>query len=132
VQAFARIGLIPDCGGTWFLPRLIGAARARALAMLAEPLPAETAAEWGLIWRMVEDEMLMDEAQALTARLAAQASAALALTKRVLDASGSNTLEQQLDLERELQLEAAAGPDHAEGVRAFLDKRPPVFGQTRS
>src|SRR3981081_668588 len=82
VQAFARIGLIPDCGGTWFLPRLIGAAGARALPMLAEALPAETAAEWGLIWRMVEDDALMDEAQALTARLAVQASTALALTKR--------------------------------------------------
>src|SRR5882672_10413917 len=84
VQAFARIGLIPDCGGTWFLPRLVGTARARALAMLAEPLPAETAAEWGLIWRMVEDENLADEAQALAARLASQASTALALTKRAL------------------------------------------------
>ncbi len=132
VQAFARIGLIPDCGGTWFLPRLIGNARARALAMLAEPLPAATAAEWGLIWRMVEDDRLMDEAQALAARLASQASTALALTKRALDASGSNTLDRQLDLEGELQLEAGGSPDHAEGVRAFLDKRAPVFGQTRS
>ena len=132
VQAFARIGLVPDCGGTWFLPRLIGMARARALAMLAEPLPAATAAEWGLIWRMVEDEKLADEAQALAARLASQASTALALTKRALDASGNNTLDRQLDLEGELQLEAGRSPDHAEGVRAFLDKRPPVFGQTRS
>ncbi len=117
VQAFARIGLIPDCGGTWFLPRLIGAARARALAMLAEP---------------VEDDALMNEAQVLAARLASQASTALALTKRALDASGSNTLDRQLDLEGELQLEAGGSPDHAEGVRAFLDKRAPVFGQTRS
>jgi 2-(1,2-epoxy-1,2-dihydrophenyl)acetyl-CoA isomerase len=132
VQAFARIGLIPDCGGTWFLPRLVGSARARALAMLAEPLPAETAAEWGLIWRMVEDEALADEAQALAARLAWQASKALALTKRALDASGSNALDHQLDLEGELQLEAGASPDHAEGLRAFLEKRPPVFGKTRS
>jgi 2-(1,2-epoxy-1,2-dihydrophenyl)acetyl-CoA isomerase len=132
VQAFARIGLIPDCGGTWFLPRLVGSARARALAMLAEPLPAETAAEWGLIWRVVEDEHLMDEAQALAARLAAQASTALALTKYALDMAGSNTLDHQLDLERELQLAAGKSPDHAEGVRAFLDKRPPVFGKTRS
>src|SRR3954453_4367441 len=132
VQAFTRIGLIPDCGGTWFLPRLIGTARARALAMLAEPLPAATAAEWGLIWRMVEDDRLMDEAQALAARLASQASTGLALTKRALDASGSNTLDRQLDLEGELQLEAGSSPDHAEGVRAFLDKRAPVFGQTRS
>jgi 2-(1,2-epoxy-1,2-dihydrophenyl)acetyl-CoA isomerase len=125
VQAFARIGLIPDCGGTWVLPRLVGGARARALAMLAEPLPAATAAEWGLIWRMVEDEKLADEAQALATRLATQASTALALTKRALDAAGNNTLDRQLDLEGELQLEAGNSPDHAEGVRAFLDKRPP-------
>jgi 2-(1,2-epoxy-1,2-dihydrophenyl)acetyl-CoA isomerase len=132
VQAFARIGLIPDCGGTWFLPRLVGTARARALAMLAEPLPAETAADWGLIWHMAEDERLMDEAQALAARLAAQASTALALTKRALDMAGGNTLDHQLDLEGELQLEAGKSPDHAEGVRAFLGKRRPVFAQTRS
>ena len=132
VQAFARIGLIPDCGGTWFLPRLVGAARARALAMLAEPLPAETAADWGLIWHMVEDERLMDEAQALAARLAAQASTALALIKRALDASGNNSLDRQLDLEGELQLEAGKSPDHAEGVRAFLDKRPAAFARARS
>src|SRR5207237_1797576 len=92
VEAFARIGLIPDCGGTWFLPRLVGTARARALALLAEPLSAETAAEWGLVWRMVEDDRLLPEAEALAARLASQASAALALTKRALDAAGDNTL----------------------------------------
>ena len=132
VQAFARIGLVPDCGGTWFLPRLLGTARARSLALLAEPLSAETAAEWGLVWRMVEDDRLMDEAQALAARLASQASTALALTKRALDVSGSNTLDRQLDLEGELQLEAGSSPDHAEGVRAFLEKRPPAFGKTRS
>jgi 2-(1,2-epoxy-1,2-dihydrophenyl)acetyl-CoA isomerase len=128
VEAFARIGLIPDCGGTWFLPRLVGSAR----AMLAEPLSAETAAEWGLIWRMVEDERLIEEAEALAARLASQASTALTLTKRALDAAGGNTLARQLDLEGELQLAAGTHPDHAEGVRAFLDKRPAVFGQTRS
>src|SRR5204863_8019845 len=111
---------------------LVGTARARALAMLAEPLPAATAAEWGLIWRMVEDDRLMEEAQALAARLASQASAALALTKRALDASGNNTLDRQLDLEGELQLGAGKSPDHAEGVRAFLEKRAPVFGQTRT
>ena len=132
VEAFARIGLVPDCGGTWFLPRLVGAARARALAMLAEPLPAAAAAEWGLIWRTVEDARLMPEAEALAERLAGQASTALALIKRALDESAGNPLAHQLDLERELQLKAAATPDHAEGVRAFLDKRPAVFGQTRS
>jgi 2-(1,2-epoxy-1,2-dihydrophenyl)acetyl-CoA isomerase len=132
VQAFARIGLIPDCGGTWFLPRLIGTARARALAFLAEPLPAETAAEWGLVWRMTEDERLLPEAEALAARLAGQASNALALTKRALDAAGDNTLAQQLDLEGELQRRAGAHPDHAEGVRAFLEKRPAAFAKARS
>jgi 2-(1,2-epoxy-1,2-dihydrophenyl)acetyl-CoA isomerase len=132
VQAFARIGLIPDCGGTWFLPRLIGTARARALAFLAEPLPAETAAEWGLVWRMTEDERLLPEAEALAARLAGQASNALALTKRALDATGENTLAQQLDLEGELQRQAGAHPDHAEGVRAFLEKRPAAFAKTRN
>ena len=132
VQAFARIGLIPDCGGTWFLPRLIGTARARALAFLAEPLPAETAAEWGLVWRMTEDERLLPEAEALAACLAGQASTALALTKRALDAAGENALAQQLDLEGELQRQAGAHPDHAEGVRAFLEKRPAAFAKTRN
>jgi len=127
IQAFARIGLIPDCGGTWFLPRLVGTARARALAMLAEPLPAATAAEWGLIWQMVEDDRLIAEAQALAARLATQATTALALMKRALDAAATNPLDRQLDLERDLQAEAGASPDHREGVRAFLDKRPPAF-----
>src|SRR3954463_14108904 len=82
VQAFARIGLVPDCGGTWFLPRLVGMARARALIMLAEKLPAETAAEWGMIWQVVEDDRLMDEAHALTARLASGPSVALGLIKQ--------------------------------------------------
>src|SRR5919202_5734166 len=81
VQAFSRIGLVPDCGGTWFLPRLVGTARARALAFLAEPLPAETAAEWGMIWQVVDDIKLMAEAQALTARLAAGPTVALGLIK---------------------------------------------------
>jgi 2-(1,2-epoxy-1,2-dihydrophenyl)acetyl-CoA isomerase len=127
VQAFARIGLVPDCGGTWFLPRLIGMARARALAMLAEPLSAATAAEWGMIWRVVEDDRLMTEAHALAARLAGEATIGLALTKRAFDAAEANSLDDQLDLERDLQAKASASPDHAEGVRAFLEKRPPVF-----
>ena len=132
VQAFSRIGLIPDCGGTWFLPRLVGIARARALAMLAEPLSAETAAEWGMIWRAVEDDRLMAEAHALAARLASAATIGLALTKRALAAAEANDLDDQLDLERDLQAEAGATPDHAAGVRAFLDKRPPVFTGRRS
>src|SRR6266851_4981709 len=132
VQAFARIGLIPDCGGTWFLPRLVGMARARALAMLAEPLPAATAAEWGMIWRVVADDRLMAEGHALAARLAGGATRGLALTKRALDMAEANDLDLQLDLERDLQEEAGASPDHAEGVRAFLEKRPPVFTGRRS
>jgi 2-(1,2-epoxy-1,2-dihydrophenyl)acetyl-CoA isomerase len=132
VQAFARIGLIPDCGGSWFLPRLVGMARARALALLAEPLPAATAAEWGMIWQVVEDDRLMTETHALAARLAGAATHGLALAKRALDAADTNDLDRQLDLERDLQEAASASPDHAEGVRAFLEKRPPVFTGRRS
>ncbi len=132
VQAFARIGLIPDCGGTWFLPRLVGMACARAIAMLAEPLPAATAAEWGMIWRVVADDRLMAEAHALAARLAGGATRALALTKRALDMAETNDLDNQLELERDLQEEASVSPDHAEGVRAFLEKRPAVFTGRRS
>jgi 2-(1,2-epoxy-1,2-dihydrophenyl)acetyl-CoA isomerase len=127
IQAFSRIGLIPDVGGTWFLPRLAGAARARALAILGEPLSAERAAEWGLIWQAVDDDKLMAEAHSLAARLAKQATAGIALAKRALDAAETNTLDQQLDLERDLQDEAAHTPDYAEGVRAFVEKRAPVF-----
>ncbi len=128
VQAFARIGLIPDAGGTWVLPRLVGSARARGLALLAEPLPAEKAEAWGLIWKMVEDAALMGEAEAICTRLAAGPSHGLALIRRALDASETNGLSAQLDLERDLQREASMHPDYTEGVRAFMEKRPPVFG----
>jgi 2-(1,2-epoxy-1,2-dihydrophenyl)acetyl-CoA isomerase len=127
IQAFAKIGLIPDVGGTWFLPRLVGAARARGLALLAEPLSAERAEAWGLIWQAVDDDKLMDAAQVLAARLAQGPTIGLALAKRALDAAEGNDLASQLDLERDLQCEAARTPDYAEGVRAFLEKRPPVF-----
>src|SRR5216684_2179928 len=127
VQAFAKIGLVPDCGGTWILPRLLGPARARALALTGEPLPAEKAEAWGLIWRAVDDAALMSEAHGLCAAFAAAPTVALALTKRLIDESWGNDLDTQLDLERESQREASLTPDCAEGVRAFLGKRPPVF-----
>jgi 2-(1,2-epoxy-1,2-dihydrophenyl)acetyl-CoA isomerase len=132
VQAFAKIGLVPDCGGTWLLPRLVGPARARALAFTAEPLSAERAEAWGLIWKALDDAALMQEAHKLCARQAAGPTVGLALTKRLLDESWSHDLEDQLDLEREAQREASLTPDYAEGVRAFIDKRPPVFTGRRA
>jgi 2-(1,2-epoxy-1,2-dihydrophenyl)acetyl-CoA isomerase len=131
IQSFAKVGLVPDSGGTWMLPRLVGPARARALALTAEPLPAETAEAWGMIWKAVADAALMDEAHRLCAYFAGAATVGLALTKRALDESWSNDLEAQLELERELQREASLTPDYAEGVRAFMEKRPPVFGGRR-
>jgi 2-(1,2-epoxy-1,2-dihydrophenyl)acetyl-CoA isomerase len=127
VQSFAKIGLVPDSGGTWILPRLIGAARARALALTAEPLPADKAESWGLIWKAVPDLELMDEAHKLCRHFASAPTIGLALIKRALDASWENDFEAQLDLEREFQREASLNPDYAEGVRAFMEKRAPVF-----
>ncbi len=127
VQAFIRIGLLPDAGGTWLLPRLVGDARARALAMLGEPVPAAQAEAWGLIWRAVPDDALMAEAGRVAAQLAAAPAEALRLIKQALDASGHHSLDQQLDLERDLQREAGRTPDFEEGVRAFREKRPPRF-----
>src|SRR5436189_3243835 len=127
VQAFARIGLVPDSGGTWFLPRLVGAARARGLALTAEPLPAERAEAWGLIWKAVDDALLMAEAHKLCAHFATAPTVGLGLIKRALEESWGNDLDAQLDLERELQREASLTPDYAEGVRAFLEKRTPLF-----
>jgi len=129
--SFVRIGLIPDSGGSWMLPRLLGPARARALALTGEPLPSERAEAWGLIWKAVEDEALLEEAHRLCRQLAAAPAVALALTKRVLDEAWSNDLDAQLDLEREAQREASLSPDYAEGVRAFLQKRQPAFGARR-
>ncbi|PDT76029.1 2-(1,2-epoxy-1,2-dihydrophenyl)acetyl-CoA isomerase PaaG [Bradyrhizobium sp. C9] len=127
IQAFAKLGLVPDSGGTWFLPRLVGAARARALTMLAEPVSAERAETWGMIWRVVEDSDLMTEAHALAAALATQPTDGLALIKQALDASETNTLDAQLTLERDLQGRAGRSADYAEGVTAFLAKRTPRF-----
>ena len=116
LQAFARIGLIPDAGGTWVLPRLVGAMRARGLAMLAEPLPAETAEQWGLIWKCVDDDKFEAEVAAVAGKLAVAPTYALGLAKRALAASSTNTLAEQLDLERDLQRLAGASPDAREGI----------------
>ena len=127
LQAFARIGLIPDSGGTWFLPHLAGTARAMGLAMLAEKLPAEDAARIGLIWKVVEDAELAHEAGALCRQLAAQPTVALGLMKQAIYAAVNNTLEEQLALEAKLQREAGWSDDYREGVAAFLEKRKPRF-----
>jgi 2-(1,2-epoxy-1,2-dihydrophenyl)acetyl-CoA isomerase len=127
LQAFARIGLIPDAGGTWVLPRLVGPQRARGLAMLAEPLPAEKAEAWGLIWKCVDDDAFAAEVEAVAAKLAKAPTYALALAKRAIAASSTNALGQQLDLERDLQRLAGASPDAREGVAAFLEKRAPNY-----
>jgi len=127
LQAFARIGLIPDAGGSWTLTQLVGPARARGLAMLAEPLSADVAAEWGLIWKAVDDEVLMTEATDMAARLANGPTTGLTLTKQAILAATESTLEEQLDREAELQARAGTTADYREGVSALLKKRAPRF-----
>jgi len=127
LQAFCRIGLVPDTGGTWFLPRLAGSARAMALMLLGEPLPAATAAEWGLIWKVVDDDKLMAEARALALKLAQGPTIGLGLIKEALNRSLESSLDAQLDAERDLQRIAAKSADFREGVAAFLAKRPAKF-----
>jgi 2-(1,2-epoxy-1,2-dihydrophenyl)acetyl-CoA isomerase len=127
IQAFAKIALVPDSGGTWFLPRLVGEARAKALALTGEAVSAEQAQSWGMIWRAVDDDALTSESETLVAHLATQPTAALGLIKRALHASVENTLDAQLDLEAELQKQASQMPDYAEGIRAFAEKRPAQF-----
>jgi len=127
IQAFVKIGLVPDSGATYFLPRMAGTARAMALAMTGERIAAQDAADWGLIWKCVADEALMTEAQALARGLAGGPTRALGLIKRAIHASGGNGLAAQLQLERELQREVGRGADYREGVSAFLEKRKPAF-----
>lgn len=127
IQSFAKLGLVPDAGGTWILPRLIGVARARAIALLAEPVSAEQAEAWGMIWKAIDDSELMNEAHRLAAHFAIQPTAGLALMKRAFDLSETNSLDHQLDLERDLQGEAGRLPDYSEGVAAFMEKRTPRF-----
>jgi 2-(1,2-epoxy-1,2-dihydrophenyl)acetyl-CoA isomerase len=127
IEAFSRIGLVPDAGGTYWLTRLVGEARAKALALTAHPLGAEEAAQWGLIWKAVDDDSLMDEAIALTEGLAGGPTHAYALTKRAIHAASTNSLDEQLQVEREFQREAGRSDDYREGVKAFLEKRPARF-----
>jgi 2-(1,2-epoxy-1,2-dihydrophenyl)acetyl-CoA isomerase len=127
VQAFSKIGLVPDSGGTWLLPRLIGHARAMGLALLGEKLAAEQAAQWGLIWRCVGDAELGAEVDTLARQLAVAPTRGLARTKQAMLEGWSRTLEQQLDVERDYQQELGHSADYAEGVAAFMEKRAARF-----
>ena len=127
VQSFSKIGLVPDTGGTFFLPRLVGMARATALMMLADKVSAQDAVTIGLIHRVVEAGKLLDEATLLARQLATRPTRGLGLIKRALNASATNGLDEQLALEAQLQAEAGSTADYREGGRAFIEKRPPVF-----
>jgi 2-(1,2-epoxy-1,2-dihydrophenyl)acetyl-CoA isomerase len=127
IQSFASIGLIPDSGGTWVLPRLVGQARALGLALTAEPLPAEKAAEWGLIWKAVEDEALDGEVDALAARFAAAPTRGLARIKKMIRESWEHSLGEELVLQRDAMRELGFSDDYREGVAAFMEKRKPNF-----
>lgn len=127
VQAFSKIGLVPDAGSTWFLPRYVGDVRARAMALLAERIDAPTAERFGLVWQVLDDEQLMPEARQLAARLAAQPTRACALIKQALNDSFGRDLPAQLELEATLQTQAGRTEDFAEGVAAFLQRRAPQF-----
>jgi 2-(1,2-epoxy-1,2-dihydrophenyl)acetyl-CoA isomerase len=127
IQSFSAIGLIPDSGGTWILPRLVGQARALGLALTGDPLPAEIAADWGLIWKAVDDEALDAEVDALAARLAALPPLGLAGIKQMIRASWSHTLDQELVHQRDAMRRLGYTADYREGVAAFLEKRPAKF-----
>jgi 2-(1,2-epoxy-1,2-dihydrophenyl)acetyl-CoA isomerase len=127
VQSFSRIGLVPDTSGTFFLPRLVGPARATALMFLAEKVSATQALEWGMIYQVVPSAVLMESAMSTARNLAAMPTRGLALTKRALNESFANDLQSQLALEEEMQRQAGRTADYAEGVKAFLEKRKPVY-----
>jgi len=127
IQAFSKIGLIPDAGGTWMLPRLIGYARAMALTLLGEPVHAKEAAEMGMVWKMIPDAEFDAYIDDIAQRLAQQPTYALALTKQALQRSAENSMDQQLELEQNLQYLALSSQDYKEGVQAFVEKRPAQF-----
>ena len=127
IQSFANIGLIPDSGGSWVLPRLVGQARALGLALTGEPLPAETAAEWGLIWKAVDDDALVDAANALVTKFSIAPTAGLAATKKLIRESWLNSLDAELDIQRDTMRRLGGTHDYQEGVSAFLAKRQPAF-----
>ena len=127
IQAFVKIGLVPDCGGSYFLPRLAGTQRAMALAMTGDRLSAEDAERFGVIWKCVDDAQLGPEADKFARALASGPTRSLGLIKKAMYASAGNTLDAQLDLERDLQREVGKGEDYREGVSAFLEKRKPRF-----
>ena len=127
IQAFCKIGLVPDSGGSWILPRLVGQARAMALSLLGDKVTADQAEQWGMIYKAVAPEALGEEATRLATHLASQPTLGLSLIKRAIHASATNSFDAQLDLERDLQTVAGRSADYREGVRAFIEKRPPQF-----
>ncbi len=127
IQSFAKVGLVPDAGGSWLLPRLLGEARAKAWAMTAEPISAETAHNWGLVWKVFEDDELLAAARAQTQALADAPTFGLGLTKQAMQAAAGHDLNSHLTLEAQLQGRAGRSQDYREGVTAFLDKRAPTF-----
>ena len=126
-QAFVRISLIPDLGGTWFLPHTVGDARARALAMLGASVPAEEALRMGMVWQVIDDDKLMGEATVLARKMAGGPTLSYAAIKKAMNVAGTNTLDQQLDLERDSQRALGKSADFKEGVAAFLAKRTATF-----